>query len=251
MYPNEQAVSLDVSETIALCGPLRVIHTDAVTLLAEVDSTNLLALEPGPDGSVYLAERQRAGRGRFGRSWHSAGGLGLWFSVRLTGPAEGLPFAAGLALREALGAFVPVALKWPNDILSGGRKVCGMLLERRDQRNALGIGVNVLHRAADFPPEIRLTAGSLAMARPNVSFRREEVLAAILSTLDRELIQWREGQVNVLRERWIEACGLVGRHIRRGSIWGQVVRIETDGALIVQTPAGAVKVRDGDLEDSA
>jgi len=249
MCPNEQAAVLDLSETIAHCGPLQVIRTDLFTLLPETDSTNSLALEPGPDGSVYLAERQRAGRGRFGRSWHSAAGLGLWFSIRLTGPSDGLPFAAGLALRESVGAFVPAVLKWPNDILSGGRKVCGMLLERREQRNALGIGVNVLHRVEDFPPEIRHTAGSLAMVRPGMPLRREEVLAAVLSGLDRELILWREGQIDVLRERWIEACGLLGRYIRRGSVSGRVIRIGADGALIVQTPAGAVKVRDGDLED--
>lgn len=249
MHPNELTAALDLSGAIALCGPMQILRTDAVVYLTETDSTNALALEPGPDGGIYLAERQRAGRGRFGRSWHSAGGLGLWFSIRLTGPTAGLPFAAGLALRDALEAFVPASLKWPNDILSGGRKICGMLLEHREQRNALGIGVNVLHQATDFPPEIRPIAGSLAMARPGVPFRRESVLAAVLSSLDRELIMWREGQIDVLRERWIEASGLLGRYIRRGMVLGRVIGIEADGALIVQTAAGTVKVRDGDLED--
>jgi len=249
MSPNEQA--LDLTEALALSGPLRVIRVDAFTVLPETDSTNLLALNPGPDGAVYLAERQRAGRGRFGRSWHSAAGLGLWFSVRLTGSPDGLPFAAGLALREALGAFAPVTLKWPNDILSNGRKVCGMLLERREYRNALGIGVNVLHRADDFPPALRHTAGSLALVNPGATPRREVVLATILTCLDRELAIWREGRIDGLRERWIEACGLVGKHIRRGTVSGRVIRIEADGALIVQTSSGAVKVRDGDLEERA
>ena len=139
MCPSEQD-AFDLIEALTLCGPLRIIRSDAVCLVDETDSTNALALEPGLDGAVYLAERQRTGRGRFGRSWHSAPGLGLWFSVRLTGNPDGLLFAAGLAMRDALGAFVPVSLKWPNDIMSGCRKICGMLLERRDGRIALGIG---------------------------------------------------------------------------------------------------------------
>ncbi|HPU97776.1 MAG TPA: biotin--[acetyl-CoA-carboxylase] ligase [Candidatus Hydrogenedentes bacterium] len=247
MCPSEQD-AFDLIEALALCGPLRIIRSDAVCLVEETDSTNSLALEPGPDGAVYLAERQRTGRGRFGRSWHSAPGLGLWFSVRLTGNPDGLLFAAGLAMRDALGAFVPVSLKWPNDIMSGCRKICGMLLERRDGRIALGIGVNVLHRPEDFPPDLRDTAGSLAMAAGGAAPpRREAVFATVLACLDRELNLWRAGAVEPLWRRWIEGCGILGRQIHRNGLSGRVVRIDPDGALIVQTKAGAVKVRDGDI----
>ena len=113
---------------------------------------------------------------------------------------------------------------------------------------ALGIGVNVLHRPEDFPPDLRDTAGSLAMAAGGAAPpRREAVFAMALTCLDRELNLWRAGAVEPLWQRWVESCNILGRQIHRGGLSGRVVRVDPDGALIVQTNAGAVKVRDGDI----
>ena len=143
-----------------------------------VDSTNTvcknLAAQGAPSGTAVIARRQTAGRGRMGRSFESPEGLGLYLSVlwRPEGTPEDLlpltPMAAvsaAMAIRRVTGA--PVRIKWPNDLVLGGRKLCGILTELESGGEGLalviGIGLNVSQRREDFPPELRETAGSLVM----------------------------------------------------------------------------------------
>jgi len=214
--------------------------------LDEVGSTNDEALRDGGDGTVIVAERQRAGRGRHGRAWHSAPGLGLWMSVAFTRPVPGLPFGAALALRDALTTFTPVSIKWPNDILAGGRKLSGMLLESREGRTALGIGINVLHGRDDLPPDLRDLATSLSIESER-AVERAAVFHAVIVSLDRRVVQLRDGAFDAIFEEWVEACGVIGRRVRHEGVEGEVVGIEASGALRLQTASGPHAVVYGDM----
>jgi BirA family biotin operon repressor/biotin-[acetyl-CoA-carboxylase] ligase len=213
--------------------------------LDEVGSTNDEALREGTDGTVIVAERQRAGRGRHGRAWHSAPGLGLWMSVVFTQPVPGLPFGAALALRDALAPFAPVTIKWPNDILSNGKKLCGVLLESRDNRTVLGIGINVLHRLEDLPSDLHPTATSLLLAS-RAALDRPSVFEAVIVSLDRRVVQLRSGAFDAVFEEWAAACGVIGRRVRHEGATGEVVAIEPSGALRLQTDSGPHAVVYGD-----
>lgn len=212
-----------------------------------IDSTNTYALEHGGDGTVYVADRQTAGRGRQGRSWHSAPGLGLWFTVALDGLIEGLSFAAALAVRDAIAPRAALAIKWPNDLLYHGKKLCGILVEHRAGRTALGIGLNVHHQFDDFPEELRIKAGSLA-SEVGGEWDRAAVLRDILTALDRTIILIREGQLSQVHRAWAEACRLEGRRIRSGAIEGRVLRIDARGALIVENAGGQHTIHSGEIE---
>ncbi|MBW3630860.1 MAG: biotin--[acetyl-CoA-carboxylase] ligase, partial [Gemmatimonadetes bacterium] len=126
-----------------------------------------------PAGTTVLAEEQVSGRGRVGRSWSSPPGLGLWVSMvsrpRLLAEPGLLPLVVGLEVARALDAFAApdmVCIKWPNDLILGGRKVGGILCEAAWSGGApsflvVGVGINVRHAPADFPEDLRGAATSL------------------------------------------------------------------------------------------
>jgi BirA family transcriptional regulator, biotin operon repressor / biotin---[acetyl-CoA-carboxylase] ligase len=173
-----------------------------IVVVEETDSTNDLvwkAVERGvPEGFVVFAERQRKGRGQYGRRWESAPYLGLWFSVLLR---PGLTLAESpkltVLLAEAVAATIAdetgcaPTIKWPNDIYVAGRKVAGVLVEGRVASGGnyvavAGIGINVNQWMEDFPEELRETAGSLAMATEK-KISRTRFAAALLRALDRAI----------------------------------------------------------------
>ncbi|MCP4639540.1 MAG: biotin--[acetyl-CoA-carboxylase] ligase, partial [bacterium] len=104
--PYEELVSTPIDTTVV---------GSRILVYEEVASTIDHSLRLGGHGVVVVADRQTAGRGRRGRSWHSAPGLGLWFSVAFERPLEGLTFAAALAVRDGARAWCPLTVKWPND----------------------------------------------------------------------------------------------------------------------------------------
>lgn len=225
------------------------IAGSTVTFLEETESTNNLALSrhTREDGAVFVAERQTAGRGRHGARWHSAPELGLWFSVSLKGPSRGLMFAASLAVREAVLPRAELTLKWPNDLLCAGRKVCGILVEHREGWSAVGIGINVRHRDEDFPEDLRQIAGSLESATGLV-WDRARVLHAILLALDHNVRRLRRGEHGSLQAQWAEACRIIGRIVRRDGVIGRVAAVDPQGALLVETRTGERRVITGDIE---
>jgi BirA family transcriptional regulator, biotin operon repressor / biotin---[acetyl-CoA-carboxylase] ligase len=166
----------------------------------KIGSTNseamLAAAEGAPEGSVFVAEEQLAGRGRGAHSWHSARSTGIYCSVILRPampPSEALIFslAAGLAVRAAVGEIAPqlvVDLKWPNDLLLSGKKFCGILTEMNAEATrvrylVVGMGINV--NQVRFPAELREIATSLRM-ETGTEWSRVELCAALLKALDRE-----------------------------------------------------------------
>ncbi len=230
-----------------------------LVVLDEVASTNDYALDPEEyrrrDGAVFVADRQCAGRGRHGNAWHSAPGLGLWFSVALKGPGRGLVFAAALAVRDAIAAgmrpdaaaHTMVEIKWPNDVLCNGRKVCGILVEERDGWSALGVGLNVHHSLADFPAVIRHAAGSLESVTGH-PWDRVRLLRGVLERLDTRVLELRGGGYEAMRCEWLKHCRIVGRVVRCGTGFGRVVAADADGALLIQGPGGRQRMLAGELE---
>lgn len=211
-----------------------------------IGSTNDRALDVGGDGTVIVSDTQTAGRGRRGRAWHSASGLGLWFSVAFEHGADGLAFAAPLAVRDAVRDICDVRIKWPNDVLIDGRKFCGVLVERRGDITALGIGINVKHAAEDFPPELHDQATSLERATGQ-TIDRGDVLRRVLTALDERVIVIRAGGIDSVRESWAEACSIRGRTIRSDGKEGTVREVDRDGGLLVNTQHGEIKILFGEI----
>lgn len=218
-----------------------------VLALDEVDSTNAVALRVDGHGVVIVADRQTAGRGRHGRSWHSQAGLGLWFSVGFEGRIDGLGFAAALAVRDAVIAYCPVTVKWPNDLLLHGKKVCGILVEHKRNRSALGIGINVHHRPEDFPEPLRELATSLEAATSH-RWDRSELLSEVLTHLDRRVMTLLRGGYESIRAEWAEACNLRGRLVQFDGTEAVVSEIDGDGALIVALPGGNRRLMAGEVK---
>ncbi|MCR4391542.1 MAG: biotin--[acetyl-CoA-carboxylase] ligase [Candidatus Acetothermia bacterium] len=206
------------------------------------DALRQWARAGAPEGAVVLAERQTAGRGRWGRAWVSPGG-GLYFSVLLrpVQPLPLLPLAAGVALVDAcqLGG-----LKWPNDLLApDGRKLAGVLAEAEVQDGGaqavyLGVGLNV------EPDGLPLGAAGLAEFRP---VDRAELLAEVLWALE----VWTSAPPEAVGHAWRQRNCTLGRWVRvtmgEGAVEGVAVDLAADGALVVQTRAGQRTVRAGDV----
>jgi len=228
--------------------------------LREVGSTNDLAKElagyGAVEGTVVVAEKQTAGRGRLSRGWVSPKG-GLWFSVVLRPelkPAEavGLVFMAGLAVAEVLHELyaVKAETKWPNDVLVKGRKVCGILTEMNTTGEkvnyvTVGIGVNAnfdVEKA--FPEELRANATSLENELGR-KVRLEELFKALLEKLENiyELFL-KEGFAPVLG-KWKKYAGFLGCQVEVTSetekLVGLALDVANDGALVVRLEDGTVK----------
>lgn len=166
--------------------------------LGEVTSTNdvlrQMAIEGAAEGTAVVAQQQTRGRGRQHRPWHSPPGLGLYLSVLLRPPwpaaeSGALALLAGVAVASALKqlGMPDVKLKWPNDVLAGGKKICGVLVEPalkggQIEFAVVGIGLNVRHGVEDFPPELRPTATSCALA--GIDLTLAQTYAAVLAALE-------------------------------------------------------------------
>lgn len=228
------------------------------------DEVRALAEAGAPDGTVMLAERQTAGRGRQGRSFASpAGNLYASFLLRpAISPvvAPQLSFVAAVALAETLGGFLPggvrACLKWPNDVLVDERKIAGILLEAATTSAGLldfvvlGIGVNLV----SHPAGTRYGATDLATAGARV--RVPALLEALAVSLAAWRSRWLAHGFPPVRAAWLAAAHGLGRPIdvRLGStlISGTFADLDADGALIVEKAGGArQRVTAGDIVDPA
>ncbi len=215
----------------------RTIH-----ILDETPSTNTVALalaqEGAVDGTVVLADHQTAGRGRLGRDWHSPPGGNLYCSVILRRPSGGegrsdwlswIPLIAGIAVVRAVRNLTRLgpALKWPNDILVGEKKVGGVLCESQgtNQANAfivLGIGINVNTDPHGFPDELREQATSLA-AHASAPIDRAKLLAGLLRELETGWDELCAGKQADLARDYSDLCSTLGRRVRVTLAGGAIV----------------------------
>lgn len=228
--------------------PLDTVHVGRqIVPFNEIDSTNTHALEHGADGMVFVADLQTAGRGRRGRKWLSDPGVGLWFTVCFEGLKQGLTFAGALAVQAAIRDRCEARVKWPNDILIDGHKVCGILVEHRNERTVLGIGLNVHQKAEDFPDDLIHRAGSLESLTGG-TWNRFEILRTILMHLDQKVILLESGGMTKVRDEWAVACDIVGKEIRRDGLEGRVIAIDEQGALVLETEHGEDIILSGEIE---
>jgi BirA family biotin operon repressor/biotin-[acetyl-CoA-carboxylase] ligase len=214
--------------------------------LREVDSTNVraqrLAVSGAPHGSLVTATAQTAGHGRQGRAWVTPAGRALACSLLLRDPPRLLPMIAALAVADVADRFDQAgrgaAIKWPNDVLLGGRKVAGILAEGRPQEGwvVLGIGLNIAVAEDDFPPELRAIATSLGCEPAQV----ESALALLLERLEHWLAAAPEQAIDAYRAR----DALAGSEIGWGSPEqrGTALGIADDGRLRVSPADGGDEV---------
>jgi BirA family biotin operon repressor/biotin-[acetyl-CoA-carboxylase] ligase len=232
----------------------------------KIGSTNSEAMaaaaEGAPEGSVFLAEEQTAGRGRGAHNWESARSAGIYCSVvlrPLLPPADVLvmSLAAGLAVRAAIeqvDSRVVTDLKWPNDVLIEGKKVCGILTEMnaevtRVRHVVAGVGINV--NQASFPAELQNEATSLRMATGS-EWSRVEVAAALLKSLDREyrqLVEQSDARRSILHRFAEHSSWVSGKQVRiaeNGSaLEGITEGLDERGFLLVRTAEGLRTVLSG------
>ncbi len=205
------------------------------------DSTNArareLAAAGAPHGTVVTAAEQSAGRGRQGRTWVAPAGRALLGSVLLRDPPRLLPLAAGVAVAEVVGE--QASVKWPNDVLLGGRKVAGILVEGRPQESwaVVGIGLNVA--VEDFPAELRSTAGTLGLDVSEV----EPALVRLLASLGR----WVDAEPAVVLEAVRARDALRWRSVRWNGGECEAAGIDDDGRLLVSGADGVVALEAGEV----
>jgi BirA family transcriptional regulator, biotin operon repressor / biotin---[acetyl-CoA-carboxylase] ligase len=233
-------------------------------------STNTAAMaaaaEGAPEGSVFLAEEQTAGRGRGAHSWQSARSAGIYCSVVLRpalSPSEVLvlALAAGLAARAAIeqvDARVSADLKWPNDVLIKGKKVCGILTEMnaevtRVRYVVVGIGINA--NQANFPKELEAEATSLRLVTGS-EWSRVELTAALLKSLDREyrlLVEQTDARQSILRRFAEQSSWVRGKQIRIEEnglrVEGTTEGLDERGFLLVRTAQGLQTILSGTVRE--
>ncbi|HTT19593.1 MAG TPA: biotin--[acetyl-CoA-carboxylase] ligase [Candidatus Sulfotelmatobacter sp.] len=234
----------------------------------KIGSTNTVAMtaaaEGAPEGSVFLAEEQTAGRGRGANSWQSPRSTGIYCSVILRPalpPSDvlALSLAAGLAVQSAIQQIdsrVQADLKWPNDVLIDNRKVCGILAEMnaevtRVRYIVVGIGINV--NQASFPKDLPATSLQLTTGS---EWSRVELVGALLKSLDREyrqLAEDRDAQEAILRRFAENSSWVVGKRVRieenGSSFEGTTEGLDSRGFLRVRTPYGTQTVLSGTVRE--
>jgi BirA family transcriptional regulator, biotin operon repressor / biotin---[acetyl-CoA-carboxylase] ligase len=192
-----------------------------VLVFDELDSTNTFAaaLPPdAPDGLVIVARNQTAGRGRFGRPWRSRPGAALLMSVVMSPPPElrrpviltaWAAVAVGEAVRELAG--VQARIKWPNDLLVRGKKVCGILIER-GVRTVTGIGLNLGQTADEFAALGLPDAASLGMFAGR-AIELRDAAEAVVRNLDAEWERLLAGERAAVEADWTWRVGFLGRAV--------------------------------------
>jgi BirA family biotin operon repressor/biotin-[acetyl-CoA-carboxylase] ligase len=234
----------------------------------KIGSTNTAAMaaaaDGSPEGSVYLAEEQTAGRGRGANAWQSPRSTGIYSSVILRPalpPSDvlTLSLAAGLAVQSAIrdvDSRVEVDLKWPNDVLIQGKKVCGILAEMNAEATrvryiVLGIGINV--NQTSFPKELSATSLQLTTGS---EWSRVELVGALLKSLDREyrqLISDPDAKEQILQRFAANSSWVLGKRVRieeNGSAFeGTSEGLDSRGFLQVRTPHGVQTVLSGTVRE--
>ncbi len=235
--------------------------------LEKTSSTNDVILELARqgalEGTTVTADIQTQGRGRQGRRWTQTQGKGLAFSLLLrpklhSDELSEITLAAAVAVAKTLESFqLKPQIKWPNDLLLNGRKVCGILTEMGPKKDkmvsvVLGIGVNLNQTTRDFPRELRRTATSLYRFSGR-KVDRIRFLQTLLHHLE-ETYHWvAERQFSKVLAEWRKRAVTLEQQVKISQaqhvFYGQVINIDEKGALLVRNDSGIVeRVTSGDVE---
>jgi BirA family transcriptional regulator, biotin operon repressor / biotin---[acetyl-CoA-carboxylase] ligase len=221
-----------------------------------------LAAQGAAEGLSVIADEQTAGRGRLQRNWLSPRGAGLYFSILLRPklPFHLWPlitFAAALAVSDALaeGSDLQTDIKWPNDLLAGERKICGILSETIEtpQGRAVVVGIGINLKSEAYPEDLRTTATSVSEATGEAA-DKERILLSLQEALSRwySLLQGDDGPERILQSWTSRSSYASGRNvaiINGDETFSGITRgLESDGALRVETDAAGIKIiRAGDV----
>lgn len=223
--------------------------------LKQTTSTNAdafrIAEEGAPEGTVVIADAQNGGKGRRGRVWSSPAGVNLYCSVVLRPSimpheAPQLTFLSAVAVARAIERTTDLVpeIKWPNDVLIGGKKVAGLLNEMSAETDGinfivLGIGVNLNMTADQFPDDLRYPATSLLLESGS-RVCRTHFAAVMLSELDKLYADFASSGFGPVREEWQMRCNANGRTVSVNDAGdehkvGMFVGIDSDGALLLRS----------------
>ncbi len=220
----------------------------------ETGSTNDEAFRLGvagaPEGAVVIAESQMAGKGRMQRVWHSPPEANIYTSIILRPPFETarapqVSIAAGVAVAEMLEDYCPgkVRLKWPNDVLIGEKKICGILSQMKMSGAAIdfivvGIGVNVNLNHEQFPVDIQKIATSLLMETGR-EISRMDMIIRLYETVAKWYRELTQSGFEPVREKWISLSAMIGRTVsvmfQEETLSGRAVGLSEDGSLMLLT----------------
>ncbi|MBF6589603.1 MAG: biotin--[acetyl-CoA-carboxylase] ligase [Ktedonobacterales bacterium] len=258
--PSDSPRPLDVATLAAATHDLALGHP--LLYFPEIGSTNThahdLARRGTAEGTLVVTDHQTAGRGRIGRTWQSLPGQQLTLSLVLYPrfPPHFLVMASALAVAEAIAATTPLqpGIKWPNDILLDGRKLCGILIETSADFAILGLGLNV-NGTLTHPPDVAARATTLARALGH-EVSREALAAELLRRLDGYYTTLQTGATDAqatLRDAWRDRLVMLGQQVmlRQGgqALAGIAEDVDAGGALLLRTPDGLLHVVTwGDVE---
>lgn len=238
----------------SLTGPGRLwAAIDAVPTTGSTNADLAAAARRGAaSGTVLVSDHQSAGRGRFARRWEAPPRASVAVSMLLRPDAVAperwlwLPLITGIAVADALAALgVRPQVKWPNDVLAEGRKLCGILSERVGDAAVIGVGINTALDADQLPVP---TATSLRLEGCEAS--ATTVVAEVLAAFEPAYRRWASGAE--LRYWYGERCATVGREVRvleseTSAVEGTATGVDALGRLLVRTPTGERAFAAGDV----
>lgn len=231
-----------------------------IIYLESIDSTNneakKLAAEGEKEGTVVISEEQTMGRGRLGRNWVSPQYKGIWMSIILRPEVDPIHMAkvtqigAAAVCRATLEMGIKTLIKWPNDIVLNGKKLCGILTEMSAELNrvnyaVIGIGINVNTEEEDFKDEVRKVATSIKIEQ-GYDTKRKELIANVLNNFE-ELYEEFLDNGNI--ESSIKICkensALIGKEIKviekGSSVKAKALDLTNEGRLIVEFENGKIE----------
>lgn len=263
MNLNAQAIELALRALNRVSGA--AMHEVDIEVVAETGSTNADLMQRVKSGAMssrpllLIAESQTAGRGRAGRAWLSAPGGVLTFSLAWHFPAQaqalmGLPLAVGVAVAECLQKIgVPVALKWPNDVLKEGKKLAGILVETQTNSEPgvwaiIGVGLNLR-----IPEELESEIGHAVADAPWLAqMDRNELMAALLHSLQQVLWTFEQAGFTALAERWNRLHAYHQQEVKiidQGQLLhqGQALGVDERGSLLLLVAGTVLTIHSGDV----
>jgi BirA family biotin operon repressor/biotin-[acetyl-CoA-carboxylase] ligase len=224
------------------------------------DDAFKLGIAGAPEGTVVVADAQTKGRGRLQRAWHSPAGSNIYTTIILRPKMDAartpqISILAGVAVAEVLESYCPgrVKVKWPNDILIDGKKVCGILSQAKAEVNKvdfiiLGIGINV--NINQFPDEISNIATSLAMETGKI-ISRQQLIISLYENMTKWYKQLLKDGFSQIKEKWLSLSQMIGQKVQvifqEEVISGKAIDLDNDGSLILIAEDGKkIKASAGD-----
>jgi len=218
----------------------------------EISSTNdeafRLGLAGAPEGTALIANSQSAGKGRMQRVWHSPAGSNIYTSIILRPQIEParapqISILAGVAVADVLESYCPdrIKLKWPNDVLIDGKKVCGVLSQIKTAVSevdfiVLGMGINVNISYNQFPEEIRNLATSLAIETGR-EISRQELIISLYENITKWYKQLIQNGFGPIKEKWRSLTPMIGKPVQvmfgEEAVSGKAIGLDDDGSLIL------------------